>query len=152
MAQHLLRGSRLQRALGVRWDHPFHFVEACVLAWHVQLERFHDVLEADTCDRLRTLDFAALLADPTSATKACAHWLELGATQAHWSARVDMEMRHDAKHGERHIEAAQRSAQRQTVRDRFRDVLDAALVWSRDTVEPLAQLPTDWKPLLRTGS
>lgn len=148
LAQHLLRSSRLPAALGVAWDHDFHFVEACVLAWHAQMELFADALAADADDRLRSLDFARLRADPDRIAPASADWLGLGGDTAFWQARASAELSRDAKHVERAFDARQRTAERQALRERHRGLLDAALAWSERVIVPLATLPANWKPLL----
>lgn len=148
MARHFLRGSRLQDALGVRWDQPFHFVEACVLAWHAQIELFADALVADAADRLRSLDFATLLADPPAAVPASARWLGLGADDDFWKARAAVEFSRNAKHVERSYDAARRAEEREALLQRYRGLVEAALAWSRGAIEPVARKPANWKPLL----
>lgn len=152
LAQHLLRGSRLADALGVPWNHEFHFIEACVLAWHVQIEIFADALAADTDDRLRSLDFETLRAAPEQAVPACARWLDLGADDAFWQQRAAFESGRDAKHVDRQFNARDRAAQRQVLRQRHRPLLDAARQWSEQVVAPVAVMPAHWKPLLPASS
>lgn len=147
MAQHFLRGSRLGSALGVAWNQPFHFVEACVLAWHAQIELFAEALAADSSDRLRSLDFAELLADPARMVPACARWLDLGAEDSFWTARAAVEFNRNAKHVDRTWNAERRAAERTMLLQRFGGLLEAALDWSHAVVEPVARQPANWKAL-----
>lgn len=148
LAQHFLRGSRLQRALRIPWHQPFHFIEACVLAWHAQMEIYADALAADSEDRLRSLDFATLQCDVMSVVPECARWLGLGADETFWQARAVTECAHDAKHTDRPWDVTRRTADRDALRTRYRALIDAALAWGKGVVEPVARVPVDWKPLL----
>jgi len=147
MAQHLLKDTHLQRALEVPWDHHFHFIEACVLTWHAQIERYADALAADADDRLRSLDMQAMLADPPDIVAACADWLELGIGASVLQARVQTEFQRNAKHPDRSFDASRRAQEKAEVMARYADVLDSALAWERETIAPIARMPIDWKPL-----
>lgn len=148
LAQHLLRQSRLADALSVPWNHEFHFIEACVLAWHAQIEIFAAALAVDAADRLRSLDFATLLAAPDRIVPACARWLGLGQDDGFWQARATAEMRRNAKHVDRDFDAGARARERSALRDRHRGLLDAAMNWNEHVVAPVASMPANWKPLL----
>ena len=146
-ARHLLRGSRLRQALGVPWDHPFHFVEACVLAWQAQMELYADALANDRDDRLRSLDFAALLAEPPTTVAAAARWLTLGKDDAFWQARAGVEFHRNAKHVERAYDPARRAEERAGLAARYGPLIEAALAWNAEVVAPIASVPSNWKAL-----
>lgn len=146
-AQHLLRGSDLLQALDVPWDHPFHFVESCVLAWHAQIEIYSAALANDSDDRLRSLDFARLLDDPSRVVPACAQWLDLGGEPSFWQARAAVEFSRNAKHTERPFDPQKRAEERAALMRRHAALLEAALAWSKEVVAPLARMPSAWKPL-----
>jgi hypothetical protein len=148
MAQHLLKDTRLQSALGVPWDHDFHFIEACVLAWFAQIERYAEALAADRDDRLRSLDMQTMLSDPSFIVPACANWLELGTDAALLQARVNTEFQRNAKHTDRPYDAARRAEEKAVAMKHYADVLDSALTWAREVVAPIALVPIDWKPLV----
>jgi hypothetical protein len=150
MAQHLIKDTRLQDALQVPWDHPFHFIESCVLTWYSQVERYAEALADDSEDRLRSLDMQAMLADPMAAVAAAAEWLELGIQASALQARVHEQFQRNAKHPERMFDAAQRAREREQVAARHADILEGAINWARDVVAPCARLPVDWKPLVST--
>lgn len=147
MAQHLVKGTRLQQRLGVPWDHPFHFIEACVLTWYAQVERYADALAQDADDRLRSLDMQTLLADPLATVSACADWLELDIDAATLAERVELEFRRDAKHPERAYDAGRRADEARRTASTHADLLGAAVDWARAVVAPLACVPLDWKLL-----
>jgi hypothetical protein len=148
MAQHLLKDTRLQRELEVPWNHHFHFIEACVLAWHAQIERYADALADDTADRLRSLDMQDMLDNPEGVVAACADWLELDIDASALQERVRTEFRRNAKHPERPFDPLRRAQERTEVMARYSNVLETALAWERETIAPLARLPIDWKPLV----
>jgi len=148
MAQHLLKDTRLQRELQVPWNHHFHFIEACLLAWHAQIERYADALANDTDDRLRSLDMQDMLDNPADVVVACADWLELDIDAQALRERVRAEFQRNAKHPDRPFDAARRAQERIEVMARYSNVLEAALAWERETIAPLARLPIEWKPLV----
>ncbi len=150
MAQHLLKDSHLQQALQVPWNHHFHFIEACVLTWHAQVERYADALAADNDDRLRSLDMNAMLADPAGMVAACADWLGLDIDAAILRERVGLEFRRNAKHPDRPFDPATRMAEKVLAQQRYAEVLDNALAWARESIAPIARSPIDWKPLAST--
>jgi hypothetical protein len=148
MAQHLLKDSQLQRELQVPWDHPFEFIEACVLTWYAQIERYADALAADDTDRLRSLDMQTLLADSSDVVAAASDWLELGVDASLLRARVLKEFQRNAKHPERPFDADRQRQEKTLVMAHYADVLDNALAWARDAIAPYARVPSDWKPLV----
>jgi hypothetical protein len=147
-AQHLLRGSALQNALDVPWDHPFHFVESCVLAWYAQMEIFADALAADSGDRLRTLDLPTLLAAPAQVVPACASWLGLGGDESVWQARAASEFQRHSKHVDRPYNATTRAAERATLSREHSALIDVAVAWAGEVIAPVARTPVMWKPLM----
>ncbi|MBS0213689.1 MAG: hypothetical protein JSR26_11010 [Proteobacteria bacterium] len=148
MAQHLIKDTRLQAALQIPWDHHFHFIEACVLTWYAQIERYTDALAADACDRLRSLDMQALLYEPQAAVAAAANWLQFDIDASVLQARVLVEFRRNAKHPHRAFNAALRAQGIKEAMARYADVLGSALTWARDSVAPFASEPADWKSLV----
>ncbi len=150
MAQHLLKDTQLQRALGVPWDHHFHFIESCVLTWYAQMERYADALANDANDRLRSLDMQVMLADPAGVVAAAADWLQLAIDASDLQQRAQVEFQRNAKHPDRTFDAARRAQEREAVMARYADVLDNALAWANESVAPFARSPIDWKPLVST--
>ena len=148
MAQHLLKDSHLQSVLQVPWNHHFHFIEACVLTWHAQIERYADALANDADNRLRSLDMQAMLADPAGLITAAAEWLQLGIDTSELRARVEIEFRRNAKHPDRAFDAVRRAQEKELAMARYAEVLDNALAWAHESVAPFARLPIDWKPLV----
>lgn len=147
MAQALIRDTQLQRRLGLRGDEPYNLVESCVLTYYAQLELYADVLEADRGDRLRTLDMAEMLAAPAAAVAACARWLSLPAALEGLELRVAAEFARDSKKSARDFDAAQREREKAQMQERYGAVIEQALAWSRDVIEPHARVPGEWKPL-----
>lgn len=147
MAQQLIKDTRLQQRLGVPWDHPFHVVEACVLTWYAQIERYADALAADHGDRLRSLDMQSLLADPLATVTACAKWLQLDLDATTLAERVQVEFQRDAKHPERAYDAGRRADESRRIATEHAGLLDAVIGWAREVIAPLARVPLDWKSL-----
>ncbi|HVF34728.1 MAG TPA: hypothetical protein VND91_05340 [Candidatus Saccharimonadia bacterium] len=147
MAQVLIRDTRLQRELGLRGDEPFNLVESCVLTYYAQLEIYADALERDDGDRLRTLDMRAMLAQPAAAVAACATWLRLPAALEGLDARVANEFARDSKQSARAFDSGIREREKAELETRYGPVIEQALEWSRNAVEPFARVPRDWKAL-----
>lgn len=150
MMQHVLPGTQLERRLGIPDDHPFNFVECCVLTWYAQIERYALALRADGDDRLRTLDMAALFSDPQAVVAACTGWLQLRdePDRHERTARVDAVFSRNAKQADKAYGPGLRASERSDLRQRYDRILTPALDWAGQQVAPHAQLPTDWKALL----
>jgi hypothetical protein len=146
MAQYLLPGTQLQRALEIPAGHELNFVEACVLVWHAQIEIYARVLAADDQDRLRSLDMHRLLERPEETARACAHWLGLDAGND-VADRVAHVFSHDAKRPDAPHGLQRRNAEHAAVMVQHGELVRAALGWAERAVAPKAQLPADWKPL-----
>ena len=147
MAQVLIRDTALQRKLGLRGDEPFNLVESCVLTYFAQLEIFAGVLEHDTRDRLRSLDMRVMLKQPAAAVGACARWLGLPAALEGLDARVANEFARDSTHSGRTFDSGQREREKAELEARYGPIIEQALGWAREAVEPHARVPRDWKPL-----
>ena len=147
MAQVLIRDTRLQSRLGLRGDEPFNLVESCVLTYYAQLEVYTRMLDADAGDRLRTLDMRAMLADPPGTVAACAGFMGLPGALENLGARVASEFARDSKKSSREFDAGQREREKSALEGKYGPVIEHALAWSREVVEPHATLPRDWKPL-----
>jgi hypothetical protein len=147
MAQHLLKDSHLQRQLQVPWDHPFHFVESCVLTWYAQIERYCDALACDSEDRLRSLDMQAMLTDPDGVVAAATDWLKLDTDASALQARVRTEFQRNAKHLDQAYDRTLRAQERERTVAHYNELLVDALAWAREVVAPLARVPVDWKRL-----
>lgn len=147
MAQVLIRDTALQRELGLRGDEPFNLVESCVLTYYAQLEVYADALERDEDDRLRTLDLRAMLDAPPAAVAACARWLQLPAALEALDARVANEFARDSKQSARAFDRGVREREKAGLETRYGPIIEQALAWSRNIVEPHARVPRDWKPL-----
>lgn len=145
MAQHLLPGAMLQRALGVPANHPFNFVESCVLTWYAQVERYAQALAGPARERARTLDMDVLLARPEQCVRACASWL--GLEHEGLAQRVAAEFSRNSKHTEQPFDPAQRAREKQRVLERYGPLIDQAERWAADAIAPAAQMPRDWRPL-----
>jgi hypothetical protein len=147
MAQYLLPGTTLERALGIPPGHVLNFVESCVLIWHAQMEIYAAALAADVSDRLRSLDMSILLESPEVTVEACAKWLGLDAAAGR-TERVHDVFSRDSKQIDTRYGPDRRARERSDILERHGDLIRAALAWSRQSVAPHARLPTDWKPLL----
>jgi hypothetical protein len=145
MAQYLLPGTRLEPALAIPSDHELNFVEACVLTWYAQMELYADALAADGSDRLRSLDMAALLAQPEGTVRACARHLALEVGDDA-SARVAQVFARDSKRTDASHGRERRDAERAAVLERHGELVRAGLAWAERVVAPWATLP-DWKQL-----
>lgn len=148
MAQHLIQGTALQRALGIAMSHPFNFIESCVLTWYAQMERYADALAGDAHDRLRSLDMGALLAAPANAVTACARWLQLDGALAGIDARVGIEFARNAKFIDKAFDPTQREREKSLVVSNYRSLIEPALEWAQQSIAPYARIPRDFKPLL----
>ena len=147
MAQSLIHGTRLQRALGVPSDHPFNFVESCVLTWHAQIERYALALADDAGDALRTLDMRAMLAAPADAVAASARWMGLDAALQGLEPRVAREFSRNAKSTGEAFDPAQREREKRGVLVRYARLVEVAVAWAGAEIEPHTPMPQDWKPL-----
>jgi hypothetical protein len=147
-ARHLSRGTELIRNLGIPSSHPFHFAEACVLTWYAQMEMYADALSRDVDDRLRSLDFAALLEQPMDVVPECAQWLGLGGDAALWQQNTRTEFRRNAKETTRSFDASARTREHAAASERHAGLIHAALRWANEVVAPVARMPAAWKPLM----
>ncbi len=145
MAQSLLPGTRLARALRVDTATPFNLVESCVLAWYAQMERYADLLASDVDDLLRSLDFVRMLRDPLPCVEACGRWLGLETTGLH--ARVASAFSRDSKAEGRSFDARRRDSENQRAMASYGAIIDQGLRWAESHVAPQAMLPVRWKPL-----
>ncbi len=151
MAQFLLPGTALAHRLGIPVNHPFNFVESCVLTWYSQIERYADALAGPFSSRLRSLDLTQLLAHPTQAVAACADWLQLPDAHVELDRRVVSLFQRDAKRTDRPFNPQQRERENDLVRRHYAPLIDAALRWAEETIAPAAVLPIHWRPLLSSN-
>ena len=145
MAQVLVRDTALARALGLRGDEPYNLVESCVLTYHAQIEVYARLLGADARDRLRTLDLSRMLEQPAATVAACARFLGLDAEGL--GPRVAFEFSRDSKKSARDYDAERRAREKSDLEARYGVVIEQALAWSREVIEPHAVTPRDWKAL-----
>lgn len=146
MVQYLLAGTRLQASLGIRPDHPFNPVEASVLTWHAQMERYADALADDAGDRLRSLGMNTLLEAPVDRVASVARWLGLDLGGAGWEDRVAAVFARNSKDASALYDPATRRAERDALRRRFEPMVEAALEWAANAVAPHTRMPA-WKDL-----
>lgn len=151
MAQFLLQGTQLSERLKLPCGFVPNFVEACVLTWYAQMERYADAIDQDVDDRLRSLDMAILLEHSVLAVEASARWLELDGALLNLAARVQDTFSRDSKKDRRAYDVRQRAVEKRNIREHFGPVILKALTWAEHSVKPAARLPTEWKPLLNTG-
>lgn len=144
MAQALLPFTRLPARLGIDPRAPFNLIEACVLAWYAQMELYAQALEHDHADRLRTLDFATVLAAPVPTVERCARWLGLGSEGV--GARVASTFGRESK-SQTPYDPTQRAAEREQVLQAHGALVERALAWAEAVVQPAAITPRVWKPL-----
>lgn len=147
MAQALLRDTQLSRRLGVDPGGAFNLVESCALAWYAQMERYALALDADTDDRLRTLDFDEVLAAPSDRVRDCARWLQLA--QDGLDERVPRVFSRHSKGNSPAYDSDERDRENARVLDAFGETIDRAVAWAEDSIGPAALMPR-WQPL-RTG-
>ena len=147
MAQHLVAGTHLAAKLGISSRQPFNLVESCVLTWFAQMELYADALAADHGDRLRTLDMRAMLDQPTACVRACSEWLRLDPGDD-LETRVSTVFARDSKSAERQYDASLREQEKSRVQETFGEIIQRACGWARAQVEPVAVLPSHWKPLV----
>ncbi|MDQ3495212.1 MAG: hypothetical protein M3485_06785 [Pseudomonadota bacterium] len=148
MARFLLPDTRLAARLGLDRTYSPNFVEACVLTWYAQMERYAFVLDNDPDDRLRSLDMHSMLAQPVEAVHASALWLGLEASLVDLSRRVLETFSRDSKRVNRSFGTAEREHEKAIVRQHFGPLIRKSLGWAEQTVLPAASLPVRWKPLL----
>lgn len=145
MAQALLRDSQLATRLGIDPAANFNLVESCALAWYAQMERYADALREDVgSDRLRSLDFAQVLAAPADSTAACARWLQLDDDGI--EGRVDVAFSRHSKATAGTYDALEREQENVRVLDMFGPTIDRAVLWANDVIAPAVEMPR-WKPL-----
>lgn len=151
MAQALLHDSQLASRLGISPNASFNLVESCALAWYAQMERYGHALREDVgTDRLRSLDFAQVLAAPADTTAACAQWLQLDDDGL--EARVQAVFSRHSKASGGTYDALDREQENSRVLDMFGPTIDRAMHWATNVVAPLVETP-GWKALdVRPGS
>jgi hypothetical protein len=145
MAQALLPGTRLAKRLRIETSTSFNLVESCALAWHAQIERYTDALASDADDRIRTLDFARMLAEPEGCVRSCADWLGLDAAGLH--QRVSDTFARDSKAQSRAFTAGERLDESRRSEDAYGEIIERGIAWSDRAIAPHATLPRDWKAL-----
>ena len=78
---------------------------------------------------------------------ACARWMRLPGALENLEARVANEFARDSKKSSREFDAGQREREKSALEGKYGPVIEHALAWSREVVEPHATLPRDWKSL-----
>ncbi|MDI9237339.1 hypothetical protein QLQ15_00235 [Lysobacter sp. LF1] len=144
MAQALLRDTQLSRRLGIEPGGAFNLVESCALAWYAQMERYALALDADTDDRLRTLDFDEVLAAPSDRVRDCAGWLQLA--DEGLDERVPRVFSRHSKGSSAAYDSEERDRENARVLDAFGETIDRAVDWAEGSIGPAALMPR-WKPL-----
>ena len=145
MAQALLHDSQLATRLGIDPSANFNLVESCALAWYAQMERYGEALREDVGDdRLRSLDFAQVLAAPADSTAACARWLLLDDDGL--DERVHAAFSRHSKATAGTYDALDREQENARVLDMFGPTIDRAMCWASEVMAPAVEMP-QWKPL-----
>ncbi len=148
MAQHLIHHTELQKKLNVGSNHPFGFIESCVIAWYSQMEYFAKAIERDTNDQIRMLEMKDMLAKPFEAVHAASQFFGLDRTLTELEASVSREFSRNSKNLDKAYTDTDRSLEANRVKIEYSSVLAEALKWAEANIAPVAIMPGQCKSLI----
>lgn len=150
MAQHLLRDSRLAKVLGVDWRNQFSFPEACALTWLAQMQIISEILSSEYRDRVRTMDFRALLDNPSKHVATASEWLGLSLSESQIENGTQRALRNDSKSNQT-FDAENHNVLTMTVKNSNAEFIEAVLSWVEDKLATAVAAPA-WQPLVATST